>query len=136
MAEFIYKKQITMQHLLEATTTENRNVLTNFLYNERSNVECLFIPDYDLNLIQCLDSYITSFQMHRSFKSFLGSELKEQYQFIDMQDLDIISETDSANLFQRVRGKVKVIVYDSSKSFHRDFLKHCGWMRMYTWKKV
>lgn len=113
---------------------QNSNILFNFTENERSNVECLFVKSYDINLMQFLDSNIQSFQKHASFEKFLNSELQESYQYIDLCDISIIDEAQSAKLFQRIRGKVKIIVYDSSKLFHVDLFKHCPWLRTYTWE--
>ncbi len=110
---------------------DNANVLFNFIENKNSNVECLFIKKYDVSLIQFLDCNILSFQKHASFESFLSSELKEEYQFIDLHDISIIDEEKSLILFQRIRGKVKIIVYNSLNLFHTDLFKYCNWLRIY-----
>ena len=110
------------------------NILDNFLDNDKSNAECILIEDYNLAVIQYLESYLVSIQKHNSFYSFLNSEPNATYQFVDTNDIKLINETDSLKLFQKVRGKLKLIIYDSSKCFHVDFLKYCGWMRMYNLK--
>lgn len=123
-----------IEHILKNTSPENRNVLENFLNNSKSNVECLFIPHYDISFLQQLDGNIESFQKHVAFSKFLDCELREKYQFIDMHDVINISEEESGLLFQRVRGKVKIIIYNSKNAFSNDVFKFCGWLRMYTWR--
>jgi hypothetical protein len=111
----------------------NANILFNFKSNEKSNVESLFLEKYDAVLIKKLQKDFPIYQNHNSFKDFLIAKVSAPFQFIDLQDVSIIDESESAKLFSKTRGLTKLILYDSSKRTDGDIFKFCGWLRMYTW---
>lgn len=68
-----------------------------------------------------------------NLNSFLDAEIKNSsYCFINMDDAISIDETISLSLFRKIRGKVKVIMYNETNSNLKDveFLKFINWMRL------
>lgn len=108
------------------------NIILNFKDSIKSNSECIFINPYAENLHLNLRQELKHYQVHSSLSDFLNSDLSEPFQFIDLSDIQTINETTSVLLFEKVRGKAKLIIYDTKKPVSEDLFKFCNWLRMYT----
>jgi hypothetical protein len=68
-----------------------------------------------------------------NLSSFLNSELNPtSFCFINTDENDLIDENTSLRLFRKVRGKVKVIIYNETICHlkNEEFYKYINWMRL------
>lgn len=116
---------------------EHELILNDFISSDKFNLDGLIVTsltDLDRlkNVIAANEIKVASFL---NLNSFLKAEIKHSsYCFINMDDAISIDETISLRLFRKVRGKVKVVLYNETNCHLKDleFYKYINWMRLIT----
>lgn len=70
-----------------------------------------------------------------NLSSFLNAELNSaSFCFINMDEIDVIDDSSSLDLFRKIRGKHKVVMYNESNETLQniEFFKYINWMRLIT----
>ena len=114
---------------------ENELIINDFIRADKFNLDGFIAASLtDLNrlknVIAANEFEVASFL---NLNSFLDAEIKHSsYCFINMDDAISIDETISLRLFRKVRGKVKVIMFNETKCNLEDveFYKYINWMRL------
>lgn len=116
---------------------ENELIINDFICKDKFNLDGLIVNSSTnlsrlKNLITTNKSEVISFN---NLNSFFETEIKPfAYCFINMDDSCLINEATSLRLFRKVRGKIKVIMYNETNCNLNDqeFFKFINWMRLIT----
>lgn len=116
---------------------EHELILNDFIIADNFNLDGLIVSS--LTDINSLKNAMTANKMEvvsfLNLNSFLKSDIKHsRYCFINMDDAKSIDEATSLRLFLKVRGKIKLILYNETKCNLEDeeFFKFVNWMRLVT----